>query len=142
MAKTKAKERELLDREGEVTGWRAEVWAHSFDGNEETRERRARPSISVLGAFTQDVKGVSQFDILVIPGKPYVGDAEIPCVGVIRKIKPMIEASVTLADTEYQTILALVTTGNLRHFSCSFQTPRYGSALISSLTFSSHKPIE
>jgi hypothetical protein len=149
MAKKKAEEREMLTREGEVTGWRAEVWAHSFsvdqdqgfDQESKTPELRdARPSITVLGAFSQDVKGVSKFDIAVVPGKPHIGKAEIPCVGVILKTKPVIEAHVTLSDTEYQTVLALATTGNLRYFSCHFQAPRYGRSLITSLTFGSHKP--
>jgi hypothetical protein len=151
MVKKKAEEREILTREGEVTDWRAEVWVHSFsvdpdvdfDQDQKKRvERNALPSITVRGAFSQDVKGVSKFDIVVVPGKPIVGKAEIPCVGVILKAKPVIEAHITLSEMEYQTVLALATTGNLRYFSCHFQEPRYGRSLITSLTFGSHKPEE
>lgn len=151
MTKKKTEEREMLTREGEVTGWRAEVWAHNFVIGQETRlldeyqkapERDARPSITVLGTFSRDIKGVSQVDILLMPGKPDLGKAEILSVGVILKAKPAIEARVTLSESEYQTVLALATSGNLRYFSCEFQAPRYGSALVSSLTLSSHKPVE
>lgn len=150
MAKKKTKEREILTREGEVTGWRAEVWAHNIflgpdtrlDEDRETPERDARPSITILGAFSKDVKGVSQFEVYVLPGKPYLGKAEIASVGSVVRTKPAIEMRVTLSEIEYQTVLALATTGNLRHLSCEFQAPRYGSALITSLTFGSHKPEE
>ena len=150
-AKKNTEEREILTREGEVTGWRAEVWAHNFTFGEKTRlleeyqkapERDARPSINVLGTFTKDVKGVSQFDFWVMPGKPDLGKAEILSVGAILKAKPVLEAHVTLSEIEYLTVLALATTGHLRYLSCHFQTPRYGKALISSLTFGSHKPKE
>lgn len=149
MAKKRTEEREMLTREGEVTGWRAEVWAHNIAIGQETRlldeyrktpERDARPSITVLGAFCNDLKGVSQFEIFVMPGKPNLGKAEILSVGTIFKVKPVIEARITLSEIEYQTVLTLATTGHLRHVSCEFQTPRYGTALVSSLTFSSHKP--
>jgi len=138
--KAKAKGREMLSREGQVTGWRTEVMAYPFEVGSTRRERRAIPSISVLGAFVEPVKGVTQFDITFTPGAPHIGNAEIPCVGVILKAKPAIEGHVTLAPIEFQTLLALVTTNNLRYLACDFQEPKYGHALMSSILFGSENP--
>lgn len=137
--KTKKVERQMLSREGEVTDWHAEIFALAFDADVLTKERRSVPSINIRGSFSEAAKGVTQFDIMLTPGKPHIGNAEIPCIGSIS-LKTTIQGYVTLTPLEYQTALAMATTGTLRYISCEFQAPRYGSALIASITLASRKP--
>lgn len=137
--KSKKGDRAMLSRDGEITDWRMEIFAHPFNADETTRERRALPSISIFGSFNEAVNGVTKFNIMLTPGTTHIGNAEIPCVGSILRSKLEIEGHVRLSLLEYQTVLAMITTGNLRYFSCEFQTPKYGSALISSMSLDSRK---
>lgn len=133
-------EREILSREGLVTRWEVDVNATTVHVQPETNTRRESVYLEIFGDFTVPVNGISQFKILMMPGDLSIGLAEIPCVGSFLKAKPALEGVVRLSLTEFQTVLSLATSGNLKSCSCDFQAPRYGSGLITTMMLSSELP--
>lgn len=132
--------REIISREGSVTGWRASV--HAMNLHTANFERREAAVLDVYGTFDEPVKGVSAFEFMLVPGPLTLGNAEIASVGVILKAKPKLEGVVRLSVLEYQTALFLAASGELRSCTCSFQSPRYGSGLIATFTLGSQPVAE
>lgn len=134
--------RPLLAREGSVSAWALHVYARA-DGNKNHRERRSSHYLLLQGEFSERVKGVSHYSLqLTSAVEPNVGNQDMPCVGSILRVKPRIEAGATLTKEEFEALLTLATTGNLRHMGMRFEELRYGSGLIVSMSFFSHPPQE
>ena len=137
----KPPKRELLSREGAITGWSADVHIMARTVRPDSRERATAIYLDIRGEFSAPVKGVGCFSLQVWPSeRAGVGNAEIPSVGSFMKAKPVLQGFIVLSVLEFQSLLTLATSGQLRHCSCDFQEPHYGSALISSVLFSSEPP--
>jgi hypothetical protein len=126
----------ILHREGEVNSWQAEVWVTTFDANLRDGVRKPGPMITLFGTFTVAVNRIRQFAVSVQSGVPIIGNVSAPAVGAIVSTFKVVEAMVTLSPEEYQTILALVTTGHRLRVSCKFVKPVGGSAKILAITVS------
>lgn len=126
----------VLQREGVIDSWQAEIWVTTLDANLRDGVRKPGPMITLFGAFTVAVDRVRKFSVCVQPGVPIIGSVTAPAVGAIVSTFKVVEAMVTLSPEEYQTVLALVTTGNLLQVSCTFVKPVEGSAKILAITMS------
>jgi hypothetical protein len=136
----KKPKRELLSREGLVSGWTLDIYASAV-GTKNIRSRESARYLIVEGEFTEAVKGVAKFLLQVSPeSEPGVGAREMPCVGSVLQLKPQIQAAATLTSDEFHDLLLLASTGKLRTFQMAFQEPHYGHALIASMSFSSRDP--
>lgn len=134
--------RPLIAREGSVLAWELHIYARA-DGSKQHRERKSSLYLVLQGEFSEPVKGISLYSLqLMSTAEPDVGNREMPCVGSILRVKPRIDAGGTLTKEEFEALLTLATTGNLRHMGMIFEEPRYGSALIASMSFFSQPPTE
>ncbi len=126
---------DILSREGAITDWSLQLYVHAVDAKGE-RTRKADTYLMVHGEFTEAIKGVSKFSVqLWEQEEPPVGRAEIASIGSITSAKLVLQAAAALSPSEYRTVLALATGNRLRYFSCSFQSLRYGSGLITGIGF-------
>ena len=138
----KRKKRDILSRFGTVTSWDLSVFVYS-EKRSATAERQALISLVLKGTLVEPVRNTTAFGLTVFPcADPELGNAEIPSVGSIIAMKPVLNAVVQLAYEEFQVVMALATAGRLVSVRLSFQEPRYGSALIASCSFSSQPPEE
>jgi hypothetical protein len=136
----KSKKRDILLREGQVLDWELHVYARA-EGTKQSRHRDSSQYLILEGEFTEPVNGVAKFSLqLHADAEPGVGARDMPCVGSVLRVKPEIQAGATLTPEEFQSILLLASTGNLKYLAMYFQQPRYGSALIANLSFSSRMP--
>lgn len=129
--------REILSRSGSVTYWDLDVHAWATGDKPDARKRHDTVHLILRGDFTEEVAGVTRFDLLVWPeDQPEAGRADIPSVGTFLRAKPILEGTLTLSEVHFQALLSVVVTGKLRAIAVTFQKPRYGSGLISSLLLS------
>lgn len=135
-----SKRRVLLQRVGQIERWDAWAGILTIDADPKTGVRKSMSSIQLFGTFNEPVKGNTLFQFTFAEGTPYVGSNRPESVGAILRTRPRIEGYVTLHSSEFQMMLTLATSGNLRYLCCSFQEPRYGSGLITSLDFGSEDP--
>ncbi len=134
------KKRAHLSREGKVERWSAWAGLIPHDADLKTSTRKSMSIITLYGRFDEPVKGVSQFEMVFREGLPVVGPTLRGTVGVFLDAKPKLAGHLTLHPSEFQMMLTLATSGNLRYLCCSFQEPHYGKGLITSLDFGSENP--
>lgn len=135
----KRPKRDLLSRIGVVSDWGGHLFVYADRRRGEQEARQTLLSLELRGVFKEAVKGVTDFELGVVPSDKElgVGNAEIACVGVFSSAKPSLRGSVYLSSREFDLIVALAAAGKLAEISVNFQEPRYGSALIASVSFSS-----
>lgn len=99
--------------------------------------------LKVYGTLTEPVNAVTDFDFqLTGSASPQVGRSEIPSVGAIIGMRQALQAGIELPIEQFNALVAMACAGRLKSCHLSFQTPRYGSALISSISFSTALPEE
>lgn len=136
----KAKKHELMSREGVVLDWTLDIHARA-EGTKHSRTRESSQYLIIEGDFSEALNGVTKFLLQVHAApQPDLGARDMPCVGSVIQVKPKIQAVGTLTPEEFQSLLMLAGSGNLRSFTMVFQKPHYGHALIASLSFSSRSP--
>jgi hypothetical protein len=100
-------------------------------------------TVDIEGEFAEPINGSSHFSLMAyVDPNPSVGYSEISSVGSITAIKPIVMAGVNLAPGEFQYLLTLASTGTLRSCYLVFGKPRWRSALIRSIGFSSKQASE
>lgn len=132
MAPTKKREAlpEILNREGRVSEWQAFVFAHGGDLDEESPLHRSRPVLHLRGEFDEAISGIARFQFILTIGPSALTQSRTPYVGALLQVKPEIQARITLSRDEFQTVLALATSGTLNTVSCGFQPLRQGTGLV------------
>jgi len=142
MKKTHRARREILSREGVIEGWDLSLYAIAQGGKAvEERRREEQIYLTVRGTLVEAVSGVVEFDFQITgTDSPMAGRAEIPCVGSVIAVRPKLQAGVELSLRQFDTLLSVARAGHLKSCHFSFQTPRYGSALIASVSFSTSQP--
>lgn len=134
------KQREVSLHNVTVSSWDASLFVYVEKLSGKTT-RQTLQSLQLKGKLLAPIKNNTGFQLTAFQDKtPSVGNAEIPCVGSIIATKPLIDAVVTLSEQEFQVLLSLATSGRLASVHLSFQEPRYGTALIASISFSSQPP--
>ena len=143
-AKRKAsRARAIISRSGAVTGWDLDVHAWATGDKSDARKRQDGVHLTLWGDFTEAVAGVTRFDLLLWPEEqPEAGRSDIPCVGAFLRARPVLEGTLTLSAMHFQTLLSVVVAEKLSAIAVTFQKPRYGSGLISSLTLTTSKSTE
>ncbi|MGN6524942.1 MAG: hypothetical protein ACTHL8_01005 [Burkholderiaceae bacterium] len=132
--------RGLLSRAGIVTGWSGDVFVYSDLAYGEPR-RRTLGGIDIEGSLSTPVRGVSSFKLwLCHSTEPSLGSAEDPAIGAWTSIKGGLQGAIHLTESEYHTVLTMLTFGKLGSINLTFQEPRYGRALISMVSFHSGPP--
>jgi len=95
-------------------------------------------TIHIEGELTEPLAETSQFSIMIyVNENPVVGQAEVPSVGAIIAIKPVMQALIDLSASEFQSLLTMASAGMLRSCYLVFTKPRYRSALIVNADFNS-----
>lgn len=136
----KAKKRALLSREGVVLDWTIDIHARA-EGTKNSRTRESSQYLIIEGDFTEPLNGITKFLLQVTPAaEPDLGARDMPCVGSVIQVKPAIQAAGTLTLAEFRSLLVLAGSGRLKSVVLAFQEPRYGHALIASMSFSSRSP--
>lgn len=137
-----SRSREILSRHGLIEGWDLSLYARAQGGRAvEGRTRDESTYLKVRGTLTEAVNGVLSFDFqLTGSTSPMVGRPDIPSVGAITGMKPALQAGIDLSSEQFNTLLSIACAGRLKSCHFSFQTPHYGSALISSVSFSTSLP--
>lgn len=126
----------MLQRNGAIDGWEAGTHAMCFNvSDEKAPDRHDGSELVLIGALSPPVKGIERCRFLISPRGLSMGYAEIPCTGVISKVKPVFELSIRVSACEFQTLLALAICGRLKYYRVSFQTPHYNYGLVASATF-------
>lgn len=126
----------MLQRSGTIDAWDAGVHAFCFNVTSDTApERHDGSRLVLLGGLFPPVKGVERCKFTIQPDGLNMGRAEIPCTGVISKVKPVLELSIRVSACEFQTLMALAVCGRLKYYRISFQTPHYNNGLVASATF-------
>lgn len=135
--KARSKRRDLISRSGLVHSWDTSVYVRA-ESKHGVRERTHMLVLELRGELPDPVKKVSSFKLTVFAeAESAVGAAEIPSVGSIIAMRGTMDAVVKLADREFQLVAVMAAAGRLRSVHLSFQEPKYGSALITSCSFSS-----
>lgn len=135
--KARRSRRAVISRSGLVDGWEGSVFVHA-EVKHGSRERSSMRVLEVRGDLEAPVKTVRAFKLTVFPeSAPTVGAAEIPSVGSVISMRGCLDAVVTLSDSEFQLVTAMLAAGRLARVHLSFQEPKYGSGLIVSCSFSS-----
>jgi len=92
----------------------------------------------VEGEFTEPVAGTSQFSIMAyVNANPVVGQRDVPSIGAIIAVKPVLQAVIDLSPSEFQSLLTMASAGMLRSCFLVITKPRYRSALIVTADFNS-----
>jgi hypothetical protein len=137
---TKQKKRELLPREARVVGWTVDVHARG-EGSKTARRRESSQYLIIEGELTEALGGVTSFLLQLWPDPDAgVGTREIASVGSVIQVKPKIQVAASLTPAEFHRVFLLASSGNLRSVYMAVQEPRYGRALIASMSFSSREP--
>lgn len=135
-----SKRQVLLQRVGQIERWSAWAGLITHDADPKTGVRKSMSLIRLYGTLNEPVKGNTLFQLTFAEGTPYVGSNRPKSIGAVLGTRPRIEGHVTLHSSEFQMMLTLAASGNLRYLCWSFQEPRYGSGLITSLDFGSEDP--
>jgi hypothetical protein len=137
-------QRPALSRYGLVAGWDMSFFLRALGGKAvEGRALDGTTYLKVYGTLTEAVNAVSDFDFqLTGSASPQIGRSEIPSVGAIIGMRQAMQAGVELPLDQFNAVVAMACAGRLKSCHLSFQTPRYGSALISSISFSTSSPEE
>jgi hypothetical protein len=132
--------REIISRSGSVTEWDLDVHAWATGDKPDARKRQDGVHLTLRGDFNEEVAGVTRFDLLVWPeDQPEAGRSDIPSVGTFLRAKPVLEGALVLSEVHFQALLSVVVAGRLSAVAVTFQKPRYGSGLISSVMLSTSK---
>ncbi|MEP9323270.1 hypothetical protein PPMP20_09035 [Paraburkholderia phymatum] len=91
--------------------------------------------------MTEAVNGVTRFLIQVSPiVEPGIGNADVPSVGAIVSVKPVLQCVVDMTESQFQRLLTLAASGCLAWCFVAFTVPFRRSALIVSVDFSTRSP--
>jgi len=100
-------------------------------------------TIYIEGELTEPIAETSVFSIMAyVNATPVVGQADVPSIGAIIAIKPVLKGVIDLSPSEFQSLLTMASAGVLRSCYVVFTKPRYRSALIVTADFSSLTPSE
>jgi hypothetical protein len=128
---------ELLQRCGMVVRCPSSISIRADKPRGQTAERTTMCTAFVEGEFTESINGSSAFSLMAyVTSDPSVGHREIPCIGAITAIKPVVMGAIDMTQGEFQCLLTLISTGALRSCYLVFSKPRWRSALIVSADFS------
>ncbi|WP_249359436.1 hypothetical protein [Cupriavidus sp. 2SB] len=133
---------ELIQRSGDINRLRASLSVRADRPRSLPPERVTMLTIHIEGELTEPVAGTSQFSIMVyVNADPAVGQVEVPSIGAIIAVKPVVQAVIDLSASEFQSLLTMASAGMLRSCYLVFTKPRYRSALIVNADFNS-KPAD
>ncbi|MET3373744.1 hypothetical protein ABIC89_002807 [Variovorax boronicumulans] len=134
---------EILSRSGFVSDW--ELSVHAWSAKEHTSGHWKRTDglhLTVRGAFTEEVAGVTKFDFLIYPEANLdTGRSTISSVGSFLRCKPILEAGVSLSELHFQAMVSAAVAGKLSTLQVTFEKLRYGRGSISSMLLSTSKEI-
>ena len=134
---------ELLQRCGMVVRCHSSVSIRADKPRGQSAERTTMCTAFVEGEFTELINGSSAFSLMTyVAPDPGVGHVEIPCIGAITAIKPIVMGAIGMTQSEFQCLLTLISTGTPRSCYLVFSKPRWRSALIVSADFSTKPPSE
>jgi len=129
---------ELLPRSGEIKRVRASLSIRADKPRSLPPERVTMFSIDIEGELTEPVAGTSQFSIMAyVNANPVVGQRDVPSIGAIIAVKPVLQAVIDLSPSEFQSLLTMASAGMLRSCYLCITKPRYRSARIVTADFSS-----
>ena len=129
---------ELLQRSGQIKRVRPSLSVRADRPRSLPPERKTMLTIDIEGEFTEPVAGISQFSIMAyVDANPVIGQTEVPAIGAITAIKPVLQGCIDLYPSEFQSLLTMASAGMLRSCYLVFTKPRYRSALIVAADFNS-----
>ncbi|WP_243736818.1 hypothetical protein [Cupriavidus sp. L7L] len=129
---------ELLPRYGDIKQLRASLSIRADRPRSLPPERVTMLTLHIEGELTEPVAGTSQFSIMAyVNANPVVGQREVPSIGAIIAVKPVLQAVIDLSPSEFQSLLTMASAGMLRSCYLSITKPRYRSALIVTADFTS-----
>ncbi|OHV00433.1 hypothetical protein BLA34_12630 [Ralstonia solanacearum] len=100
-------------------------------------------TVDIEGEFTEPIAGTSQFSIMAyVSPNPVVGQAEVPAIGAIVAVKPILRGVIDLSPDEFQSLLTMASTAMLRSCHLVFTKPHYQRALIVNAYFDTRTPQE
>lgn len=136
--------REMLMLAGEISVWRSELHLSHPPGHMEGDERTTGMTLEVSGDFTEPVKGVTRFTLMLgtYHGGGAVARGKTSQVGAFYKAKPSLLGSASLSLSELQLLLILLASGQRLQCTCYCQQPHYGNAAIQVLTFATSPSVE
>lgn len=129
---------ELLQRSGDIKRLRASLSIRADKSRSLPPERVTMLTIDIEGELKEPIAGTSQFSIMAyVNANPVVGRVKVPSIGAIIAIKPVLQGVIDLSPSEFQSLLAMASTGMLRSCYLVVTKPRYRSALIVTVDFNS-----
>ena len=133
----KIKRQTNLMRYGAVKNWRANIGVHVEKSRGHLPERACGSWLELSGDFSEPVVGVSAFTVLAHPNPEVsLGSTEPPCIGVFIEAKPVMQAVVAFSDGEFDRLLALAVSNQIRSIFFSFTPPHWRRAEIVNIDFS------
>jgi len=98
-------------------------------------------TVFVEGELIEPINGVSAFSLMAyVAVDPSIGNAEVPCIGSFRVIKPTVTGAIDMTPSEFQYLLTMASAGTPCYL--AFSKPRWRSALIVSVDFSTRPASE
>ena len=131
---------ELLWRTAEVRSVRPSVSVHPMSGRGEAPRIECGSWLEVQGDLDSPVKDVFNITIHVHPEEPLrVGTARPVAVGAIIGIRDDVSAVVSLLPVDFDRLWVLALCGHLKFASLTFTPPKFRSALVVNMSFSSER---
>ncbi|WP_349604932.1 hypothetical protein [Cupriavidus sp. DF5525] len=132
---------ELLQRSGEIKQFRASLSVRADKPRSLPPERVTMLTIDIQGELTEPVAGTLAFSLMAyVAPKPAIGQAKMPSIGAIIAIKPVLQGGLDLSPSEFQSLLTMASSGMLNYCHLVITKPRYRSALIINVAFSTRPP--
>lgn len=139
----KGRSSELVRHSGEIKRFHASMSVRVDKPRSLPAERESMVTVDIEGDLTEPMDGTSQFSIMAyVTPDPVVGQANVPSVGGIVAVKPVLRGVIDLSPDEFQSLLTMAAAGMLRSCSLLITKPRYRRALIVNAYFDTRTPQE
>ena len=128
---------ETMQRNAVISSFRPSMRFNVRGPNDPEPEIEGRPWLELRGTLVEPIRDVHDivFKLWSDPEKR-VGASRPAAVGYINGIRPAVDVATSCAPADFNCVWSLALSGHLTHAYMSFTKPRYSSASVLSLSFS------
>ena len=95
--------------------------------------------VELTGTMDEPIRGISEVELVIYAADdPRPGKDPEPWIGLVHGVKPVIRPAIFVSHRDFDRVFTLAMSGELKHVHLVMIPPRYQTAFVTSVSFSTH----